>query len=242
MTHVVHFDRLGTATAQTDQSQTKTNSFSSDAFGNPYTVVNPTHTQTGFAGGWNYLTDSESGLMLLGHRYYDPGSGRFITRDPAQAGRNWYAYSLNNPVSGIDPSGLVSTDLTTLTDKVDVLLDDIDGGDIDVTKSLEWDQARNWHAHHAFPQQFRPRFEDMDMDVDKMLVRVPDWWHKHVHRKSGSKWKGGWWNEQWGNWFAEHDKHHITPTPAEAMRFLEYLMDSTGIPKRSFKDILIIER
>ncbi len=54
-------------------------------------------------GGW---ADADSGLMLLGHRYYDASIGRLISRDPAYAGTNYYAYCENNPLGGTDPSGL----------------------------------------------------------------------------------------------------------------------------------------
>jgi RHS repeat-associated protein len=53
-----------------------------------------------------YQTDSDSGLLLLGHRYYDPYTGRFISQDPIADGNNWYAYVENNPLTGIDPDGL----------------------------------------------------------------------------------------------------------------------------------------
>lgn len=46
--------------------------------------------------------------MLLGHRYYDPTIGRFLSRDPAGAGENWYAYCDNDPINGSDPLGLNS--------------------------------------------------------------------------------------------------------------------------------------
>jgi hypothetical protein len=39
-------------------------------------------SQAGFASEFGYQEGSESGLKLLGHWYYDPGTGRFITRDP----------------------------------------------------------------------------------------------------------------------------------------------------------------
>ncbi len=45
--------------------------------------------------------------MLLGHRYYDASVGRFLSSDPAQAGSNWYAYCDNNPLVGVDPTGLM---------------------------------------------------------------------------------------------------------------------------------------
>ena len=50
-----------------------------------------TATPFGFGARSEYQTDFDSGLMLLGHRYYDPSIGRFITKDPAKDGRNWYA-------------------------------------------------------------------------------------------------------------------------------------------------------
>ena len=50
--------------------------------------------------------DSESGLIYLRNRYYDPSTGRFITEDPVKDGLNWYAYCGNNPVNMVDPSGL----------------------------------------------------------------------------------------------------------------------------------------
>ena len=58
-------------------------------------------------GAAGYQTDSATGLQLLGHRYYDPSIGRFLSSDPAQAGTNWYAYCDNNPLVGCDPTGLI---------------------------------------------------------------------------------------------------------------------------------------
>ena len=59
----------------------------------------------GFVAKLGYQTDEDSGLMLLGHRFYDPSIGRFLCRDPIHAGANDYAYCDNNPVSAVDPSG-----------------------------------------------------------------------------------------------------------------------------------------
>jgi RHS repeat-associated protein len=53
--------------------------------------------------------DSETGLHYNYKRYYDPGTGRYITADPiglAGLDTNLYRYVLNNPVKYIDPLGL----------------------------------------------------------------------------------------------------------------------------------------
>ena len=50
----------------------------------------------------------ETGLSLLGFRYYDAGAGRFLNRDPIGygGGVNLYNYTGNNPANANDPSGL----------------------------------------------------------------------------------------------------------------------------------------
>jgi RHS repeat-associated protein len=54
------------------------------------------------------------GLELLTHRYYDSGTGRFVTRDPIgySGGINIYRYAGNNPIEWIDPDGLAGRALS----------------------------------------------------------------------------------------------------------------------------------
>lgn len=61
----------------------------------------------GFGGQAGYYTDTETGLILCTHRYYDPQAGRWLTRDPMgyRGGINLYGYTKNNPVNSADPSG-----------------------------------------------------------------------------------------------------------------------------------------
>jgi len=73
--------------------------------------TNATPNPYRFGGAWGYITDTPgSGLLQLGHRYYWPELGRFIQQDPIGDGVNWYAYAGNNPLTGIDPEGLVRAD------------------------------------------------------------------------------------------------------------------------------------
>jgi RHS repeat-associated protein len=59
-----------------------------------------------------YELDEESGLHLAGARYYDTRTARFLTPDSVTPGggqrpQGWnrYAYSRNNPITFMDPSG-----------------------------------------------------------------------------------------------------------------------------------------
>jgi len=99
-------DQLGSVTLQTNTSGSITYKASYDAFGAIKSSTGSSASPFGFAGGPGYQQDSDSGLMLLGHRYYDSSTGRFLTRDPVKDGSNWYDYVGNNPLNGIDPLGL----------------------------------------------------------------------------------------------------------------------------------------
>jgi RHS repeat-associated protein len=76
-----------------------------DSFGLRYGHVGTTPTPFGYAASSGYQKDA-TGLILAGHRFYDPSIGRFLSRDPAGHGTNWYAYCDNNPVTQTDPLGL----------------------------------------------------------------------------------------------------------------------------------------
>ncbi|WP_445262666.1 RHS repeat-associated core domain-containing protein [Pseudomonas sp. EL_65y_Pfl2_R96] len=56
--------------------------------------------------------DHETGLHYNRHRYYDPGVGRFVSRDPIgyAGGINFYQYVIS-PTQWIDPNGLCSSTL-----------------------------------------------------------------------------------------------------------------------------------
>jgi len=109
-----HADALGSTRGMTDNTQAATDAQVFDAFGMSVSKTGTTPSPFGFVGNAQYQTDSDSGLMLLGHRYYDASVGRFISRDPAKDGTNWYAYCGNNPLKKTDPTGLIAWLLAAL--------------------------------------------------------------------------------------------------------------------------------
>jgi RHS repeat-associated protein len=107
-TYYYHKDHLGSTRSVTDSSKNIISASTYHPFGE-------TEVEEGFE---NYLYNGKgkdsTGLYYYGARYYDPETGRFITRDLI-AGRksnsqtlNLYTYCLNNPVNLIDPAGLDS--------------------------------------------------------------------------------------------------------------------------------------
>lgn len=101
-----HADALGSTRGITNTGQSATDSILYDGFGMTVSRMGNTPTPFGFVGAAQYQSDADSGLMLLGHRYYDASVGRFITKDPARQGQNGYVYCGNNPLTRTDPKGL----------------------------------------------------------------------------------------------------------------------------------------
>jgi len=100
------FDPQGNVSQKLDNTGTPVASSMFDAYGASVTSDPDPYNAPGSQFG-NYK-DAETGLIWMGHRYYDPAAGRFITRDPIgkSGGSNEYAYTGNNHVTRNDASGL----------------------------------------------------------------------------------------------------------------------------------------
>jgi RHS repeat-associated protein len=101
------FDQQGNTAQRLDSSQNVLTSHIYDSFGNGASSGSFTDP-FGFGAQYGYYTDQETGLILCTNRYYDPGQGRWLTRDPIgfAGGINLYGYVGNDPMDGIDPLGL----------------------------------------------------------------------------------------------------------------------------------------
>ena len=101
-----HYDGSGNVTAVTDDSQTTVAQYEYDAYGNTinssdvYAAQNP----------WRFSTkyyDAGSGMYYYGYRFYSPGLGKWINRDPIAegGGLNLYGAFGNSPGNFNDAYG-----------------------------------------------------------------------------------------------------------------------------------------
>ena len=105
--HYQHTDLLGNVVAITNASGAVEQTYDFNVFGT-------LSAATGSSGNTYRFTGEEndgSGLVYLRARYYDPSTGRFLSRDPFPANAkdtqsaNRYVYVRNNPTNLVDPSG-----------------------------------------------------------------------------------------------------------------------------------------
>jgi RHS repeat-associated protein len=99
----LHHDQAGSTRLLTGSTGTVTGKCSYAAYGTP-TCEGTATTPLGFDGQY---TSSDTGLIYLRHRVYDPATAQFLTADPLEMyTREPYGYAGDNPLNYGDPSGL----------------------------------------------------------------------------------------------------------------------------------------
>jgi RHS repeat-associated protein len=97
--------------SMTDEEQNITALYQSDAWGNELLATEDVPNPYRWNGASGYYRDADVQLYLLGMRWYDAETGRFVTRDPIGldgGDANLKRYVGNNPYNSIDPNGLVA--------------------------------------------------------------------------------------------------------------------------------------
>ena len=92
----------------TDESGHITDSYTYDAWGNASHTYGYTHQPYEYVGQLGYYThyqDANMGLLQLGVRFYDPGTGRFGQEDPEETALDAFVYCDDNPMRFVDPDG-----------------------------------------------------------------------------------------------------------------------------------------
>jgi len=102
-----HNDQNGTPLRITDKAGNLVWKGDYDGFGKAVVTSSATAPVTSNLRFPGQYFDAESGLHYNNRRYYDPDTGRYLTRDPIgfEGGINLYAYARHNPVAYTDPSG-----------------------------------------------------------------------------------------------------------------------------------------
>ncbi len=160
-----------------------------DEFGRPTLVVGSWDVQPfGFAGG---LYDADTGLVRFGARDYDPTTARWTTKDPigfAGGNTNLYGYAFNDPVNGLDPSGLTQLDVDVAYHLIqesfpdlyvspNVVVDIPRGGSLGYTEPY---LARTMHLNKEY-------LDDLDSGEDLLTTMLHethhanDWFPKRMH-------------------------------------------------------------
>jgi RHS repeat-associated protein len=99
-----HHDQLGSTRAVTNSAGTVVATYTYDPYGKLTATTGSITNPFRYAGQY---TDTETGYQYLRARYYDPGTGSFLTRDPLEVQtREAYGYVGGNPLNRVDPTGL----------------------------------------------------------------------------------------------------------------------------------------
>jgi RHS repeat-associated protein len=97
-TYVPMFDGSGNVTGLADASGAVVASYRYDSFGKLLSATGPAAEANPLRFSTKYF-DAETGLYYYGYRYYSPGQGRWISRDPSgeASGANLYSAFVNDP-------------------------------------------------------------------------------------------------------------------------------------------------
>lgn len=107
------YDGTGHVVALTDINKNLLASYGYGPFGEKISAEGPKANGNPWRWATKYL-DEETGLYYFGHRYYDPITGQWLSREPLGESEsvNLYAYAGNDPINHVDVLGLakVATD------------------------------------------------------------------------------------------------------------------------------------
>ncbi len=105
-----HFDARGTTTLLTGDDGAVTDTYEVTPYGETVAHSGSSDNPFTFLGAWGVMQQDQAGLFLMGFRFYDANSARFLSRDrelsPSPRAINPYQYAMANPVNYSDPRGL----------------------------------------------------------------------------------------------------------------------------------------
>ena len=122
------YDGLGSVVGEVDASGNLTSSPKYDVYGAVRGNGGTASSRQGFVGELGHVSDSETGLVYMRARYYDPQQGRFSSEDSKRDGENWFSYCDGDPINGTDYSGhsllLITADLDDAAAEIEIAAQD----------------------------------------------------------------------------------------------------------------------
>jgi RHS repeat-associated protein len=102
-----HTDHIGSVVALTDEIEAVTDRYAYTPFGVPAGREGSSPNPFTYVGGLGVMAEADE-LYFMRARFYDPGAGRLLQKDPIgyADSLNVYVYSNNSPVKFVDASGL----------------------------------------------------------------------------------------------------------------------------------------
>jgi RHS repeat-associated protein len=102
----LYYNGHGDLAAEVDQAGSRTAAYTYDPFGSMVQAPAPNTTSERWTARWDKKLDTASGLVEMGARAYDPGTGRFLSVDPVDGGSlNNYDYAGQDSVNSYDLDG-----------------------------------------------------------------------------------------------------------------------------------------
>lgn len=164
-----HQDGLGSITLITDTYGQALNRYEYDAFGSPRSVWETVYNPFLFTG----EPYDSNGLIFVRARYYDPATGRFLSKDTYLGmlndplSQNLYVYVGNNPVLYVDPSGHMAVCAGAYLTN-----------DRDILRLLDKNEIDNWILRDLIDMEhlrYRLKSEKLSI-IDKLKIRSQIAW------------------------------------------------------------------
>jgi RHS repeat-associated protein len=102
-------DRMGSILGLANSSQSVTDTFVYEAWGNTIQRQGTNNSPIQWIGHFGYYEDTDIDISIIGVRFYDSKISRFLTRDPVDPSifnTNCYSYVNNYPLIFVDPTGM----------------------------------------------------------------------------------------------------------------------------------------
>jgi RHS repeat-associated protein len=172
------FDGSGNVSELLDASRGRADAhYEYDAFGNEVLATGPLAAEND----WRFSTkqiDPESGLYDYGRRFYQPETGRWTNRDPAeeQGGIGLYVFAFNDAIDWFDPDGRDPRREWELWQRLrDALADDA------LADEQNWSDSNSdwrWHfTRHSTAFTFCGSDSEREVVLDQMYADLKSFAH-----------------------------------------------------------------